>query len=302
MAEIQVSIVIVNYNTRVMTQECIDSIINHTKEISYEIILIDNRSQDDSKEFFEKDSRIRYVYSLENLGFGRANNVGMMLAKGDYVFLLNSDTLLVNNAIKMFYDYAESHRELKAFFGGWLMNRNKEYIHSYADVTTMHSLLKNALASYRNLVCNDKALSVLECYNRSGDAMEVGYVTGADLFFHRSVFEEYGAFDHHFFMYYEECDWQWRMKLHGLKSVVIKGPEILHLCGEQNGETKKARSIKVKIMNLESLKYYLKKHYNILQYFLFRGAFFFLKFFPVIVDRRYYTLKDRIKYLWVLAK
>lgn len=302
MSNIQVSIVIINYNTRVMTQECIDSVIDQTKGISYEIILIDNRSQDDSKEYFEKDSRIRYVYSFENLGFGRANNVGMMLAKGDYVFLLNSDTLLMNNAVKMFYDYAESHQEQKAFFGGWLMNRNREFIHSYANITTMHSLLKGALATYTNLIRGNKVLGVLDCYNKSGNALEVGYVTGADLFLHRSIIEEYGGFDHNFFMYYEECDWQWRMKSQGVKSIVIKGPEILHLCGEQEGKPRKTRSIKVKLMNLDSLKYYLKKHYNILQYFLFRVAYFVLKLLPVLVDGRNYTLKDRMKYLWALAK
>ena len=301
MSNIQVSIVIINYNTRVMTKECIDSVINQTKDLSYEIILIDNRSQDDSKEHFEKDSRIRYVYSFENLGFGRANNVGMMLAKGDYVFLLNSDTLLVNNAIKMFYDYAESHQGQKIFLGGWLMNRNREFIHSYAKIATMRSLLKNALTTYSNLIRGDKDPSVLDCYNSSGNAVEVGYVTGADLFFHRSIFEEYGAFDHNFFMYYEECDWQWRMKNHGVKSIIIKGPEILHLCGEKNGKPQTVRSIRVKLMGFDSLKYYLKKHYNRFQYYSFRVIYFFLRALPIMFDGRYYSIRDRFRYLAVLA-
>lgn len=301
MEKIQVSIVIINYNTRKMTQECISSVIEKTKEISYEIILVDNRSTDDSREFFEKDSRIRYIYSFENLGFGRANNVGMLLANGEYIFLLNSDTLLVNNAIKMLYEYAENHKETKMFLGGWLLDGNMKHIHSFADITTMKSLLKSAWSSYTNLFKKDKSFQSVENYERAENAMEVGYVTGADMFYHRSVFEKYGGFDYHFFMYYEESDWQWRMKQYGIKSIVIKGPEIIHLCGQRKGHQQKARSIGVKLMNLESLKYYLKKHYSTLQYLLFRPAYFILKAIPTLLDGRYYCLKDRLKYLCSLA-
>ena len=301
MENIQVSIIIINYNTRQMTQECIDSVIDKTRGLTYEIILIDNRSGDDSKQHFEKDSRIRYVYSFENLGFGRANNLGMTLSKGEYIFLLNSDTLLVNNAIKMLYDYAESHKKEKAFYGGWLLGANKEMIHSFAEIATMKSLLKNALSTYTNLFKTKKEPTVNEIYNDSGELKEVGYVTGADMFFHRSIFEKYGGFDYQFFMYYEECDWQWRMKQYGIKSIVLKGPEIIHLCGQQEGKPKKARSIRVKLMNLDSMKYYLKKHYSFIQYLLFRVVYFLLKLMPILIDRRYYGLKSRIKYLLNLA-
>src|SRR3712207_2177399 len=102
-----VSIIIVNYNTCQLISNCIDTIFQNTDGISFEIIVIDNASCDASKSKFENDARINYVYSYENMGFGRANNVGMMLAKGEYIFLLNSDTLLINNAIKFFYDYAK---------------------------------------------------------------------------------------------------------------------------------------------------------------------------------------------------
>ena len=104
---LDVSIIIINYNTCKMTCECIDSIVEKTHGISYEIILVDNASTDGSKEFFEKDERIAYIYSERNGGFGYGNNLGMKVAKGKYFFLLNSDTLLVNNAVKEFFDYAE---------------------------------------------------------------------------------------------------------------------------------------------------------------------------------------------------
>ena len=88
-----VSIIIVNYNTKDLTSQCIDSIYEKTQGVRFEIILVDNASTDGSKEVFEKDTRITYIYSDENLGFGRANNLGAKVAKGKYLFLLNSDTI-----------------------------------------------------------------------------------------------------------------------------------------------------------------------------------------------------------------
>ena len=89
-----VSIIIVTYNTLKMTNNCLESIIEYTQGINYEIILVDNASKDGSKDFFEKDLRIHYIYSESNLGFGRANNLGAKVAKGKYLFLLNCSFLV----------------------------------------------------------------------------------------------------------------------------------------------------------------------------------------------------------------
>lgn len=102
-----VSVIVVNYNTRQLTDDCISSIVDKTKNVSYEIILVDNHSTDGSREFFTNDSRVHYVYSNENLGFGRANNLGVEKARGKYLFLLNSDTVLLNDAISMLFSKME---------------------------------------------------------------------------------------------------------------------------------------------------------------------------------------------------
>ena len=117
---ISVSIIIVNYRTPSLTLACIDSIYAHTKGVDFEVIVVDNHSEDDSVERLSKDNRIILIESLRNGGFGYGNNLGMRVAHGKYFFLLNSDTLLVNNAIKEFYDYAESH-EPKTLYGCYLI-------------------------------------------------------------------------------------------------------------------------------------------------------------------------------------
>jgi GT2 family glycosyltransferase len=82
----QVSIIIVNYNTKDITENCIVSIISQTKDVEYEIILVDNASADGSKEYFEKRNGICYIYSNENLGFGRANNLGQKKLRENFCF------------------------------------------------------------------------------------------------------------------------------------------------------------------------------------------------------------------------
>ena len=98
-----VSVIIVNYNTLQMTKDCIDSVIEKTTDVDYEIILVDNASTDGSKEFFKNYRGITYIYNEKNLGFGAANNTGAKTATGDFLFFLNSDTLFKNNALLIFY-------------------------------------------------------------------------------------------------------------------------------------------------------------------------------------------------------
>lgn len=98
-----VSVIIVNYNTKQITLNCLESIFEHTKGIEFEVILVDNASSDGSVEAIEEYyPMVQVIKSEVNLGFGRANNLGVQMAKGEYLFLLNSDTLLLNNAISIF--------------------------------------------------------------------------------------------------------------------------------------------------------------------------------------------------------
>lgn len=84
---VDVSIIIVNYNTKEITASCIDSIYRQTKGLKFEIILVDNASTDGSKDFFEKDSRIKYIFSEKNGGFGYGNNLGMKVAMVIFLFV-----------------------------------------------------------------------------------------------------------------------------------------------------------------------------------------------------------------------
>lgn len=117
-----VSIIIVNYNTKVLLGQCLESVFEMTRDIAFEVLVVDNASSDGSEEYItSKFADVVWINSGGNLGFGRANNLGAEHAKGEYLFLLNSDTILKNNAVKIFYDYMQSHKDERiGALGAWL--------------------------------------------------------------------------------------------------------------------------------------------------------------------------------------
>jgi len=250
----QVSIIIVTYNTLQMTKECIDSVVDKTKDVEYEIILVDNASSDGSKEFFEKDIRIKYVYSEENLGFGRANNLGFQYSAGKYIFLLNSDTLLINNAIYDFWKYMEEKADANlACLGCQLVNADLRPIHSsgaFPGVKQFADRILNFTFWELYRVFKKEEKSILH-------DIDVDYITGADLFIRRTVIEQCGMFDPDFFMYFEETEMQYRFAKAGYKRRIITDPQIIHLVGASY--KKKNHSLKGVIREMKSRYIYCQK-------------------------------------------
>lgn len=221
-----VSIIIVNYNTKQLLKECIQSIIQQTKEVSYEIIVVDNDSCDGSQTLIRSEfPTVRLIESGGNLGFGKANNIGMKEARGKYLFLLNSDTILMNNAIKIFYDY--SIKKDIGVLGSILIDRNLKPCHSYGNFITPTGEIKNIISKYIRFIRKKDLMfpSLIKA------PMQIDYITGADIWLSKDLFEEFGGFDPDYFMYCEEVDWQYRMFKKGISRTIIPGPKIIHLEG-----------------------------------------------------------------------
>lgn len=235
-----VSVIIINYNTKQMTSECIDSVIEKTNGIKYEIILVDNASTDGSKEFFEHDKRVKYIYSTENKGFGAGNNLGVKHAMGKYIFLLNSDTLLKNNAIKMLFDFSESQSS-PCVCGAWLVDRKNNPNCSHVSFPR-----EKYTQFFLSIFAKKKDLPVDTLQN-------VDVVCGADMFLSKSIFNEENGFDEFFFLNGEEVELQYRFMKKGYERFLVPGPKIIHFAGaSSNGKTNN---------NLMKNHYYfLKKH------------------------------------------
>lgn len=244
---IDVSIIIVNYNTKNITASCIDSIYKQTKGLDFEIILVDNASTDGSKDFFEKDSRIKYIYSEKNGGFGYGNNLGMKVANGDFFFLLNSDTLLLNNAVGEFFKYAKSHNP-KTIYGCYLQGDDGSYRDSffYFPAFTIKDFIKRIVKPHN--------------YQPDYTNREVECICGADMFIPRQAIDEAGMFDENIFLYGEEGELQYRMMKKGYRRMLINSPQIVHLEGESSGNTARYK------YGMKSHLYILKKYMNPITY------------------------------------
>ncbi len=239
-----VSIIIVNYNTKDLTNQCINSIIEKTEGIEFEIILVDNASSDGSKEFFEKDKRIKYIYSNKNGGFGYGNNLGMKIAQGKYFFLLNSDTLLQNNAIEEFYNYAEQFPQ-KRVYGCYLLQadgKSNGTSYFFFPAFTIKQFLIRIFGKQQHEIFDDQI-------------KDVAAISGADMFFHREIYDVTGGFDENIFLYGEEGEWQYRMLKYGYHCRIISQPKIIHLEGQSMKFSPSKMAIKLK-----SHFYILKKH------------------------------------------
>ena len=252
MTDFDVSVILVTYNTCKMTSECIDSIISHTSGVKYEIILVDNASTDGSKEFFEKDRRVTYIYNEKNGGFGYGHNIGMEHAHGKYFFLLNTDTLLINNAIKKFYDYAESH-DPNTIYGCWLINKDAKGSCSYYNFPAF------TFKDFWKMHIDGKDKQIY-----TGKEFIVDAIVGADMFIPRTVICSVGGFDTNIFMYDEEGELQYRMMKAGFVRKLIPQPKIIHLEGGSNKERK------IVVPRLTGHFVFLKKHMPYWKYLLAR--------------------------------
>jgi len=253
-----VSLIIVNYNTLQMTNDCIESVIKFTKSNSIEIILVDNASIDGSKDFFVNDERVKYIYSKENLGFGRANNIGIEAACGKYIFMLNSDTILLDDVINKLFNFAENnYTGTLGALGTCLIDAEKKDALSFGLFITPNRIYK-------------RILEITGIYKQSFDAKiynqldvdgyaEVDFVSGADLFVPRNVFAKIKSFDSDFFMYYEETDLEKRMDAAGLKRFIINVRDIIHLEGGSFGGS---LPFKRKMLMTKGMKLYINKHYT----------------------------------------
>lgn len=252
-----VSIIIVNYKTCSLVEACIESILKNTFGIEYEIIVIDNASKDGSIEYLRpKFPDIIFIQSESNLGFGGANNLGLEIAKGEYYFFLNSDTIVLENILlNLLIQYRRLQQKEKiGALGFFLLDRNNNinYTNSFGYFPTLKSFLRDAIGYF--FKCSKKGEAF---YTKQNGCMDVDYIIGADLFVSRKVIEDIGVFDTNFFMYWEEVDLQKRMSNSGYKRKILSTGKLIHLEGMS---TQKKVSLFRKKMYHTSLCYYFTKH------------------------------------------
>lgn len=263
-----VSIIIVNYKTVPLIVDCIRSIRKHVRDIVYEVIVVDNYSEDNFQERLQAEfgDTVVCVPLLENIGFGRANNEGFKVAGGRNIFCLNPDTELINNAVKILSVFLDNHSDV-GICGGNLYNRGMIPCLSYRRLFPSILWEMNSCLKY---LPERLFLGKSREHNFKSGAMSVAYVTGADLMIKRELIEKYGFFDPSFFMYYEDTELCYRIKKNGFKIYCIPEAKIFHYEGKSCSHLERKA-----IMNFTGREIFYKKYYSKL-YTLIADCFFML--------------------------
>lgn len=236
------SIIIVNYNTRELTRDCINAVKVHFTPLLYEIIVVDNNSADGSVEYLQHlFPFITVIANDKNHGFGTANNMGVARAIGEYILLLNSDTIVINNVLLKFVNFYTKNGHLNpGVLGSLLLSQDMEVVHSFGDFPYPLKRFTKGTQVQHELVVNHYTA--------------VDIIVGADMFMKKAVFDLFGGFDANIFLYEEELELQYRMQKSGYPSLLLNEKGIIHLEGKSSGSFFKRKC------SFISLCYIYKKH------------------------------------------
>jgi GT2 family glycosyltransferase len=228
-----VSIIIVSWNTREILRECLASVYAQTDQVSYELIVVDNASSDGSSEMVKSGfQEVILIENKKNLGFGPANNQGMRIARGRYILLLNSDTVILDGAIQKTIRYADENPEAGVFGcrAVWPDGRRQNTCFRFDNLffLAISSLLFFRMAKpFRvPLLHPDRYLNL-----NFDQEHNVDVVAGCFFIVRKKVINNVGMFDEDFFMYGEEAEWCFRIHKAGWKIRYFPGARIIHIYG-----------------------------------------------------------------------
>jgi len=227
---VDISFVIVNWNTRELLRDCLRSVYDTVRDIAFEIIVVDNGSSDGSAAMLrESFPGVRVVANAENRGFAAANNQAFRVMEGRYALLLNTDAVLTEGAVEALFRFMEGRPDA-AMACGQLLNRDGS--------------LQNSIAAFPTLLALTANMPLLEILfprrfpskrYRHTDPLEVDSGVGACLMVRRDAMDDAGLLDERYFFYFEETDWAYAMSRKGWKVFHVPAARIYHLQGQSVG-------------------------------------------------------------------
>lgn len=272
-----ISVIIVNWNTKKLLEDCLTSIYKHTKTrsfsgepdqddeggekgLTFEVIVVDNGSEDGSQTMVKKEyPQVNLILNKDNLGFTKANNQGIKVTKGEYVLLLNSDTYLVENSLKKLVDLAKSMKNLGAL-GPLLLNEDRTIQQSAGFFPHLPQVFY-----WMSFIDDLPGGTILKPYHVDHNSFyqknhQVDWVTAAAILVPKKVIANIGGLDEGIFMYGEEVDWCYRIKKAGYKVYFSPTTSIVHIGRGSSGKI----SQNAILGEYKGLVYFYKKHKSFL--------------------------------------
>jgi len=226
------SIIIVNYNAEKFLLECLDSIYAQTKQISFDVWVVDNNSMDTSVPMVQQNfPQVNLIENKENAGFIKANNKGILASKGTYVLSLNNDTVVLPGALEKLVDFMDRHPDAGAC-GAKVLNADGSIQHQCKrGFPTPSSALFYFLGLHKLFPRSKVFGHYLMTYLDADKTSEVDSLSGSCLMVRRRVIEDIGIMDEDYIMYGDDLDWCYRIKKAGWKIYYVPDAQIIHYGG-----------------------------------------------------------------------
>ena len=232
---VELSIVVVSYNTRDLLRQCLESVFSATRRESFEVIVVDNNSTDDSCALVKaKFPQVRLIENQHNAGFGGANNQGVEASRGSHVMLLNSDAVLLEDTGSALVEFLKTHPEAGVVGPRVLLMDGSLQPKTYGNLPSFKAFLNQSLLLAR-LFPKSRTFAGIYVESAWDRVMEVGWISGVCMVLAREDYLAINGFDPAFFMYSEDMDLCRRLRERGRKCYRVDAFGIRHLCA---GSTK----------------------------------------------------------------
>lgn len=256
----KISVIIVNYNVKYFLEVCLHSVLRATNEFDAELIVVDNNSTDGSMQMVaEKFPTVIRIENKDNAGFGKANNQGVAIAKGEYILFLNPDTVMPEDFFTKTIGYMDAHPEAGSI-GPKLLDGKGQFAPDGKK-----SFPSLSVAIFKTTGIN-KVFSKSPYFNKyyavhigDDETAAVDVLSGCCMLVRTAVLPKIGgAFDEDYFMYCEDVDLSYRIQKAGYQNIYFPEATLIHYKGES---TRKATLSYVRIFN-EALSTFVRKHYS----------------------------------------
>lgn len=255
--EVELSIITINYNAKGLTDQTVRSISDCAPQISYEIIVVDN-SNDVLEEYDGVNDKLTVLSRVKNKGFGNACNIGVANSRGKYILFLNNDTIMHKGTLETCLRYMQQHSNVGALGARTLLSDGSLDHACKRGFPTPMSSLYYFCGMDKRYSKSKKYGAYRQTFIENDSISEVDSVAGSFLMMPRFVFDKLGGFDEDFFMYGEDLDLCYRVKMLGYSVIYYGKASITHLKGQSGLHTK---SQKVIHHFYNAMLIFYRKHY-----------------------------------------
>jgi len=262
----KLSIIIASFNTKNLTRSCLSSIYKYPPKGTFEIIVIDNASKDGSVQMIKKEfPKVKLIENNKNLGFAKANNLGVKIAKGEFILLLNSDTKVLKTSIDFLVDYLKDHPDVGVATSKLQKPDGSTQYYYHRRFPTFFSFVSSVLEHYFGLA-NPFAKKYFMLDSKLDRETKIEQAAGTVFATKKEVISKIGGlFDHKLPLFFNDSDFCKRVKDHSLKVILLPQASVIHLGGKS---TDLLDPYVLREELFVSMLYYFRKHRQFLSYAL----------------------------------